>query len=261
MRNILFFSVFLLLFTLPLVVLTLYVVSPGWTFPDIIPESISDYAFAYLAEQKDDIARHMLSSVWYSTLTTVLTLALCILPAHHFARHRFPAKFLLEGLLLAPALVPAMTFSMGVHYLFIRAGLADTTLGVVLALSVFSYPFMLRALIAGFESYGREYELCAANLGAGWWMRLTRVELPLLMPAIVAGSSVVFLVAFSDYFLVFLIGGGSVASYTGYLFPFLNDSNRSIASLLTLLFLFVPISLFLIIEIVVSRVYRKRGMY
>ena len=91
-------------------------------------------------------------------------------------------------------------------------------------------------------------------------MRLLKVELPLLLPSIVAGGTVVFLVAFSEYFLVFLIGGGTVNSYTGYLFPFLNSSDRSVASILSLIFMGIPILLFLIIDEAVTRVYKKRGM-
>ena len=257
----LFFLSFIAFFTVPTAVLVVYSFAPGWSYPNVIPQEFSLRALHFVVDNGPNITRQLLSSIAYALCTTLLTLILCILPAHQFARYNFPGKTLLEGLLLAPALVPAMTFSMGVHYLFIRAGLADTFAGVVIALTVFSYPFMLRALITGFQSFGPEYELCARNLGANWWMRLSKVELPLLAPSIIAGGSVVFLIAFSDYFLVFLIGGGSVPSYTGYLFPFLNDSDRAVASLLTLVFLVVPIALFFLVEVTVTRMYRKRGMY
>lgn len=256
-----FFLGFVMLFTLPAAALFVYAFAPGWTYPDILPSQYSLRAVQYVFDSSNGIVRHLLSSIGYSLCTTLLTAILCFFPAHHFARYDFPAKTLLEGLLLAPALVPAMTFSMGVHYLFILAGLADTFMGVVLVLTVFSYPFMLRALITGFHSFGPEYEMCARNLGAGWWMRLIKVEIPLLMPAIIAGGSIVFLIAFSDYFLVFLIGGGAVPSYTGYLFPFLNASDRAVGSLLAVIFLCVPIVLFFLVEVTVTRVYRRKGMY
>jgi len=245
----------------PLLVLAGYSIAPGWTFPDIIPSRFDARAFEYLGSQAPSVLRHMASSVLYSLLTVCLTLMLCLSPAHHFARCDFRGKATLEGLFLAPALVPVMTFSMGVHSLFIRLGLADTFMGVVLVLTTFSYPYMLRALVAGYQAIGPEYEQCARNLGAGFLTRLLRIELPLLVPSIIAGGSVVFLVAFSEYFLVFLIGGGAVDSFTGYLFPFLTSSDRSVGSLLTLLFLAVPVSLFVLVESVVTRVYRNRGIY
>jgi putative spermidine/putrescine transport system permease protein len=40
----------------------------------------------------------------------------------------------------------------------------------------------------------------------------------------------------------------------------LNSSNRSLAAILTLIFLFLPIILFLIIDTALVRVYRKKGM-
>ena len=142
----------------------------------------------------------------------------------------------------------------------ILAGLSDTTVGIVFVLTIFSYPYMLRALTAGFMAYGEEYDICARNLGASLLQRLVRVEMPLLLPSIVSGGTVVFLVSFSEYFLVFLIGGGAVPSFTGYLFPFLNSSDRPISSILTLIFLLVPILLFLVIDLTVGRIYKRRAM-
>ena len=50
--------------------------------------------------------------------------------------------------------------------------------------------------VAGFQAMGEGYGICAKNLGASTLSILLQVELPLLMPAVIAGGSVVFLVAF-----------------------------------------------------------------
>lgn len=246
---------------LPVVVLAIYSVAPGWRFPDLIPAEFDLRSIRFVGSQAIPIAKHMASSMAYSMLTVILSFLMCIAPAHHFARRQFKGKTLLEGLFLAPALVPAMTFSMGVHFIFIKAGIADTFIGVVLVLTIFSYPYMLRALTAGYQAFGEEFDLCARNLGAGPIQRFLKVDLPMLMPAIIAGGSVVFLVAFSEYFLVFLIGGGAVDSFSGYLFPYLTSSDRSTGSFITLIFLAVPVILFIIVDFGVTRIYRKRGIY
>jgi ABC-type spermidine/putrescine transport system permease subunit II len=254
---ILFFTT---VFVFPLIVLVFYTFAPGWTYPDLFPRRLNNSGIEYVVYQGGKIARALATSFIYSLLTVVFAFLISLFPASVFARYDFKFKKFLESLALAPALVPAITFSVGIHYFFIKAGLADTLIGVVIVLSIFSYPYMLRSLISGFLAFSTEYEICASNLGAGIFMRLYKVELPLLLPSIVAGSTVVFLVAFSEYFLVFLIGGGTVNSYTGYLFPFLNSSDRSIASVLTLFFMVIPIFLFLLIDVTVTRVYRRRGM-
>ena len=259
-RRVLLLGILFLVFAAPIAVLVLYGGAGLWRYPNLLPESYSLRALRYVGGQGGTLARSLLSSLGYSLATVLLTFVICVVPASVMARERFRGKRLLEALLLAPALVPPITFTMGVHYVFIRAGLADSYLGVVLVLAVFSYPYMLRALTAGFMAYGPEYDVCAKNLGASLIERLVRVELPLLAPSVVSGGTVVFLVAFSDYFLVFLIGGGAVASYTGFLFPFLAGSDRSIAAVFTLIFLAVPLVLFATVDATVQRSYRRKGL-
>lgn len=252
--------ILVLLFVLPVIVLILIGLAPGWRFPDVWPNAFSLKGLAYLARNQVQILTSLGTSFVYSMLTVLLTLCICVLPAAVFARIDFKGKALMEGLLLTPALVPPMTFAMGLHFIFIKFSLAETLVGVVILLAMFSYPYMFRALVAGFQTMGEDYRICARNLGAGPLTIVLRVELPLLIPAVIAGGSVVFLVAFSEFFLVFLIGGGSVASFTGALFPLLSSSNRSLAAILTLIFLFLPILLFVVVDAAVGRLYRKRGM-
>lgn len=248
------------LFVLPLVVLLISSLSSVWTFPRLLPEGLSGRAYGYAASQGREIFGSLLTSTGYSLLTVAAVFFMTLLPARALARWEFPGKHLLDALLLVPVLLPAMTFSMGIHVVFIRTGLSDTLPGIVLVLSIYSYPYMLRALISAYMRISEQYSVTARNLGGGFFYTLLHVEVPMLLPGIAAGASVVFLVAFSEYFLVFLIGGGAVDSYTGYLFPFLQGSDYQTASLLTLIFLFVPLLLFFLMEWATSSIYRKRGL-
>jgi len=246
-----------LVFLFPLLVLVLYSFSGQWAFPSLFPDTVNFRTFVYLKENAGQIFIHIRSSFVYSILAVILSVVYSLLPAEFLSRQDFTGKKIIESLLLAPAVLPVMTFSVGIHLMFIRLGLADTHFGVALILSVYSYPYMLRALISGYKTIHPDSIVCARNLGAGFWQILWEIEIPMLLPALTAGASIVFLVAFSDYFLVFLIGGGSVPSYSGYLFPFLNSTDWSLASGLTLLFIIVPILLFLVLDLTVIRLYRK----
>ncbi len=249
-----------LLFGLPLPVLVLWAAAPGWAWPDLWPAVIGGRTAAFVLSNARGIANALALSTLYSLAVVAVTLCACLAPARLLAFGRFRGRGALEGLLLAPALLPAMGFALGLYGMLVRLGLADTPAGVVLVLSVVSYPYMLRALASGYETVGRDYGRCAANLGAGPLLRLLGVELPLLLPAAVAGGSVVFLVAFSDYFLVQLVGGGVVPSFTGYMFPVLQSPDRGLAAMLSLVFLVVPVTLFVLVEGQVLSVYRRRGM-
>ncbi|MBM9520752.1 ABC transporter permease subunit [Desulforhopalus vacuolatus] len=245
------------IFLLPLAVLALYSFAGRWAFPSLLPDTMDLRTLIYLKKNSASILTSMGSSFLYSSAAVLLSIVYSLLPASVLSRSDFPGQGFVESLLLAPAVLPVMTFSIGIHMIFIRLGLADTHLGVALILSIYSYPYMLRALMAGYATIDPNALVCARNLGAGFWQILWEIEIPLLLPAMVAGGSIVFLVAFSDYFLVFLIGGGSVPSYSGYLFPFLNSTDWSIASALTLLSLVPPLLLFLVLDLTLARLYRK----
>jgi putative spermidine/putrescine transport system permease protein len=231
-----------------------------WKYPDIVPRAFDGHGFIFIVRDIRGISRGLAGSFIYSLFTAALTFIVSVLPASVFARRNFPFSHLAEGLFLSPALIPSMSFAAGIQFIFIKTGISDSIPGVILILSLISYPYMLRALTAGFQAVGPGYAQCARNLGAGPLRTLLQVEIPLLVPALISGGSIVFLVAFSEYFLVFLIGGGSVPSYTGYLFPFLNSSDRSAASSLALLFLIIPIALFALTDGFILRFYRKKGL-
>ena len=248
---------FWIVFLFPLGILLLYSVAGQWRFPALLPDIINARTFLYLKENAGPIIIHMGSSFLYSIEAVILSIFFSLFPAEFLARNDFPGKKIVESLLLAPSVLPVMTFSVGIHVVFIRLGLSDTHFGVALILSIYSYPYMLRALMAGFATIHTDIITCARNLGAGFWQIIWQIEIPMLLPALTAGGSIVFLVAFSDYFLVFLIGGGSVPSYSGFLFPFLNSSDWSLASGLTLLFIFLPVLLFWLLDMTVNQLYKK----
>lgn len=243
----------IVLFVIPVLALMVQSGAPGWRWPDLWPTRFAPHAFAHLHAAWPRMLLHLASSTGYALLVTLLTFILCVAPARALAFGHVRGGPVLEGLLLAPALLPAMSFALGLHETLVRVGLADTLPAVVLVLATVSYPYMLRALMAGWLTVGEDYRACAANLGADALTILWRVELPLLMPAAVAGGSIVFLVAFSDYFLVYLVGGGNIPSFTGYLFPVLQSDDRALGALLTLLFMMVPLALFAITERLVAR--------
>ena len=255
-----FLILLIIIFIIPVAVLIIQTFSSRWIWPQIIPKQINLRALSYLQHESSSILTNLGSSFLYSIITVILSFLISIFPASVLARNNFKGKAILEALFLLPVLVPSITFAMGIHLFFIYLNLSDTFLGVVFILTSFTYPYMLRALLVGYTVMGMEYSSTAKNLGAGKLNILLGIEIPLILPAAVAGGSIVFLAAFSEYFLVFLIGGGAVPSYSGYLFPFLLSSDRQTASLLSLIFLIIPISLFLILDSTVLNYYRKRGM-
>ena len=255
-----FIALLALMFLAPVILLILQSLAGRWPWPLLLPETWDPRGWTVIIAQAAPILRSIGTSLSYSLAATLLSLILSFAPAAALVRGDLARKSLMETLLMAPVMVPPITFTLGIHHVFLSLNLADRWIGVVFILTAYSYPYMLRALMSGFEAIGENYAITARNIGAGRLRRTLEIELPLLLPAIVSGGSVVFLVAFSDYYLVFLVGGGAVSGFSGYLFPFLTSSDRPVAAVLTLIFLALPLMLFALVELTVSRWYRRRGM-
>ena len=64
--------------------------------------------------------------------------------------------------------------------------------------------FLVRARIAGL---GKSLEEASADLGAGTWMTLTRITVPLMTPAIFAGGLLAFTLSFDNFLISFFTTG------------------------------------------------------
>ena len=243
---------------LPVIFLLMSPFAGLWPYPGIFPETWTTRGMDFLLTEGPAILFSLGSSFLYSLGAVLLALIFSWHPAWFLANHSFRGKLFFEGLLLAPALVPAITFAPGIQQRFIFLGIVDTPLGVSLVLALVSFPYMLRALKLGFLRFDPRYVQAGRNLGAGPFQIFTSLALPAMLPYLVSGGGLVFLIAFSEYFLVFLIGGGIVPGFPGYLVPFIRSGDRVIGSSLTLVFLIIPLGLFALQELLLARIYRGR---
>src|SRR5205085_11903926 len=81
----------------------------------------------------------------------------------------------------------------------------QTTLVVTLA--YMWLPYMVLPVYAGFERLPRSLFEASADLGAGTWRTVRAVIVPLVFPAIAAGSIFTFSLTLGDYIAVGIVGG------------------------------------------------------
>jgi putative spermidine/putrescine transport system permease protein len=90
-------------------------------------------------------------------------------------------------------------------------GLEGPDYGLTTMWLVFSYlwlPFMVLPLYAGLERIPNSLLDASGDLGAGAWHTFRRVVLPMVLPAIVAGSIFTFSLTLGDYITPGLVSGG-----------------------------------------------------
>ena len=95
-------------------------------------------------------------------------------------------------------------------------GVLDKTFGsspgyglpaVVMVLAYLWLPFMIVPIYAGLDRLPDSLLEASNDLGAGFWLTFRTVVVPILWPAIVAGSVFTFSLSMGDYIAVALVGG------------------------------------------------------
>ena len=132
---------------------------------------------------------------------TAASLALGLPLAWVNARIRYPGRDLLRALTTLPMVLPPVVGGVALLLAFGRRGLAGqwldqafgvhlpfTTAGAIMAEAFVAMPFFVITVEAGLRSMDLRFEEAARTLGAGRWLVLRRVTLPLIAPSLFAGA-------------------------------------------------------------------------
>lgn len=166
-------------------------------------------------------------TMWYATLTTVLTLVLGYPMAYHMSRASSRVKGLLLMLLVSPLLVGVIIRSYGWMILLADKGLINTTLlkwglisqqlklmynpfGVMVGMVHIYLPFMVLSLAGNLQSISPDVEMAGRSLGAGAWRTFWRITWPLSLPGVFSGTLLVWILSVSAYVIPALLGGNNV---------------------------------------------------
>jgi arabinogalactan oligomer/maltooligosaccharide transport system permease protein len=128
-------------------------------------------------------------------------LAIAATSAYAFSRYVFPGRNLFLTLLLATQLIPAAMLLVPLYILAVQFKLANTYVGMVIALSVTAVPFSIWILKGYYDTVPIELEEAARMDGCSQLEAFWRILLPLSVPALVIVFLFNFLAAWNDYFL------------------------------------------------------------
>lgn len=221
---------------LPIILVILQSFSAGWKWPEIFPHTLSLKSWKYVLIDNTSTLKALGVSFKVAAVVTLINLILAIPAADSLGRYEFKGKKLIESILLIPIIIPPIVIMMGMHKTFIRLNFTESIAGIVLAHILPTLPYMIRAITISFRNLGFHWEEQARMLGAGRVNRFFYVQLPFLLPGIIAGSSLTILISLSQYIITMLIGGGSIVTLPILMFPFINGGNESIGAVYSIIF-------------------------
>ena len=164
---------------------------------------------------RDGLWNSFIIAVWTTlgALCVALPLAVC------YVRFAFPGRALMNSLVLMPMILPPFVGAIGIkamlgqagalNSLLINLGLMDALhptdwlgqhrmLGIIVMEVLHLYPIIYLNAAAALSNLDPALEEAAANMGCNAWSRFWRVTLPLIMPGVFAGGTIVFVWAFTE---------------------------------------------------------------
>ena len=146
------------------------------------------------------IGQYMINSLWVTIPTVIGAVSLSLMTGFALAVYGFRANILVFFMFVAGNFVPFQILMVPVRDMTLRAGLYDTTMGLVLFHVAFQTGFctlFMRNFIKGLPFALIE---SARVEGVSEWRIFRYIVLPLMRPAIAALSVLVFTFVWNDYF-------------------------------------------------------------
>ena len=167
----------------------------GWDLLRSYRELVQDFNFA----------AYMWTSFLVSVATVVITLLFAIPGAYAVARLRFRGRAALVRSILLIYMVPMIVLALPIYIAFSLTGLRNSLLGIVMIYPVTTIPVALYMLQGYFRGLPSEVEEAGLMDGLQRLAVIWKITLPLSLPALASVSLYVFMIAWNEFLLAFML--------------------------------------------------------
>lgn len=147
------------------------------------------------------------NSLTVALSTTAIATLVGTMTALAVARYRFRLQGFYRVLLFMPMLMPDIVLGIALLIFFVGVGMPLGKGSIIIGHCTFliSYVFLIvSARLAGMDN---RLEEASADLGASPWMTLRRVTLPQILPGVLGGALLAFIISMDDLVITYFIAG------------------------------------------------------
>lgn len=174
-----------------------------------------------LSEYKDTF----IISIWYSLVATAVTLVIAYPFAFFMSRAKASVQRFMMMLVMLPMWMNLLIRTYSWMLILEKNGIINNILamigieelkmigtpGAVILGMVYNYlPYMILPIYTVMSKIDHSLYEAAEDLGCGVWQTLRRVVLPLSLPGVISGITMVFVPSISTFYISYKLGGGKV---------------------------------------------------
>ncbi|MBP0580642.1 ABC transporter permease [Labrys sp. LIt4] len=186
---------------------TIVVLGASFTAGNIItfpPEGLSLRWYGAIA-QASDLRQAFLRSLIVATICTLIAVPVGTLAGIALAKYKVRFERSIQVYLLLPFTIPLIGSGIGMMLVFGNLGVLGRLWPVGIACCVINLPFMIWAVTASASNLSPDLELAAANCGAPPLQRFLYITLPAVLPGVITGSLLMFILALNEFLVSLLL--------------------------------------------------------
>ena len=143
--------------------------------------------------------KYILTSTFVSVGTVIITLLFAIPAAYAVARLNFFGKTFLSTSILIIYMFPAIVLVIPLYTIFSQLGLRNSIEGLLIVYTATTLPVAIYMLQGYFKSIPKELEEAAILDKLSWFGIITKIIIPLSIPAISSVALYVFMIAWNEF--------------------------------------------------------------
>lgn len=211
-----------IIFAITGVFFLLFFLVPIWTtVREAFQTADGDFTIAYILEVfKNPIyLEGLVNSLKMGIFSTLLSILIALPLALVANTWKFPGKEVLTSMLLVPMILPPFVGALGIRQFLGQSGVLNSVLiklglmdgsapadwlgdgqlpGVVIMNALHLYPIAYLNISAALANLDPAMEEAAENLGCFGIRRLFKITIPLIMPGLFAGATIIFIWSFTE---------------------------------------------------------------
>ncbi len=148
---------------------------------------------------------YLFNSFFISVLTVFITLLFAVPGAYAVARLKFKGRAAFSRSILLIYMVPMIVLALPIYIAFSMTGLRNSLSGIILIYPVTTIPVALYMLQGYFRGLPAEVEEAGLMDGLSRLKVIWKITLPLSLPAMASVSLYVFMIAWNEFLLAFML--------------------------------------------------------
>jgi putative thiamine transport system permease protein len=229
-----------------------------WRFPAALPQ---EFSLAAWSAAWPRLADALWTTLVVAVIATLIALVVVVGCLENERRHGISPTQRSLTLLYMPLLVPQISFLFGLQIVFVFLNLDGTYAAVIWCHLVFVLPYMFLVLSDPYRALDPRYARTAATLGASPRRIFWRVQLPLLVRAVLTATAVGFAVSVSQYLATLFPGVGRLPTVTTEAMVLASGGDRRLTAVYGFVQMLLPLAVFaLAIAIPAGLSRNRRGL-